>query len=373
VNRRSRVLLAAGFVAAATARLAWLAAFEDNWDMGTYRQFVETAPRGADLYRHAPYHYSALWAFALVGLARIAAAIGAPFVKVVGALLHVVDAATAFVLYRIARDRLGRTPESAAAAALLFFANPVSVFMTGHHQQWDSIAILCLLVAVWRGPVFASLRSVDRVETRSPSLRSNVASGDLTPVFWLSLSVLVKHVAFFHPLLFAVREKRRAAVVLYLTPYAVFLASFAPYWAARDAVVEGVFRYRSLAEDYGTAMLAKLPGVPDWAPTALFGVLLLTAVFLLRDVEIGRACLMLFLVQLLLVPGVVEYYFAWPIALGSLYAGAGYAVFTLVVSLFFLGSPDGLGLPIAHLPGWHGVWWAGLLWLMWEIRRSARA
>jgi hypothetical protein len=353
VSTRSRVLLAAGFLAAAATRLAWLAAFEDNWDMGTYRQFVETAPRGADLYRRAPYHYSALWAFALVGLARIASAIGAPFVKVVGGLLHVVDAATAFLLFRIARDRLGRTPERAAGAALLFFANPVSVFVTGHHQQWDSIAILCLVAAVW----FAG----------SSPARSGASA------LWLSLSLLVKHVTFFHPLLFAVRQKRRAAAVLSLAPYAVFLASFAPYWAARDAVVEGVFRYRSLAEDYGTAMLAKLPGVPDWAPTALFGSAALAAVFLLRNVEIGRACLMLFLVQLLLVPGIVEYYFVWPIALGSIYAGAGYAVFTLVASLFFLGSPDGLGLPIAHLPGWHGVWWAGLLWLMWEIRRSATA
>jgi hypothetical protein len=85
--------------------------------------------------------------------------------------------------------------------------------------------------------------------------------------------------------------------------------------------------------------------------------------------EIGRACLLLFLVLLIFVPGVVQYYFVWPIALGALSGGAGYAVFTLVVSAFFLGSPDGLGLAIPHLPGWHGVWWAAVLWLMWELRR----
>ena len=57
------------------------------------------------------------------------------------------------------------------------------------------------------------------------------------------------------------------------------------------------------------------------------------------------------------------------LALGSLYGGAGYAVFTLVVSAFYLGSPDGLGLPIPHLPGWHGVWWGAVFWLLWELRR----
>jgi hypothetical protein len=86
-------------------------------------------------------------------------------------------------------------------------------------------------------------------------------------------------------------------------------------------------------------------------------------------VELPRACLLLFLVMLLLVPGVCEYYFVWPVALGALFGGAGYAVYTVVVASFFLGSPDGLALALSHLPGWHGIWWSLLLWLLWEVRR----
>ena len=81
---------------------------------------------------------------------------------------------------------------------------------------------------------------------------------------------------------------------------------------------------------------------------------------------------MLFLVMLLFAPGICEYYFVWPIALGALFGGAGYLVYTVVVASFFLGSPDGLGLPLSHLPGWHGVWFAVLLWLLWEARRLSR-
>ena len=51
MSRLQRAVIGAGFLAAAILRLAWLAAFEDNWDMGTYRQFAEFAPRGAGLYR----------------------------------------------------------------------------------------------------------------------------------------------------------------------------------------------------------------------------------------------------------------------------------------------------------------------------------
>jgi hypothetical protein len=349
MSNRVRLLVAAGFLLAAAIRVVWLCAFEDNWDMGTYRQFVEAAPEGGDLYSRAPYHYSPLWAFALVGISRVAAFLGVPFPKAVGALLFLGDAATAFLIFRIARDRFARPAASAAGAALLFFSNPVSVFTSGFHLQWDTLAILCLVAAVW----FAG--------------RDRARPG-ATTVF-LTLSLLVKHVTFFHPLLFAFRGRGRTVSLPFLVPYAVFFASFLPYWTVRDAVSQGVFGYRSLTEDYGSAMLRKLPGLPDRAPTVLFGIAALVAVAALRRVEIGRACLMLVLVLLIFVPGVVQYYFVWPIALGAVYRGAGFFVYTFVVSAFFLGSPDGLAVAFEHFPGWHGVWWATLFWLMWELKR----
>jgi hypothetical protein len=351
VSRGRRLLVAGGFLFALGVRAVWLFAFQDNWDLGTYRQFVEVAPRGGDLYR-VRYHYSPVWAFLLLGLSRVASPLGVPFDKAVGALLLLADAATALLLFRIARDCLGRPVERAAGAALLFFFNPVSVFVTGFHLQWDNLAILCLIAAVW----FAG-RNPPRPAAASLSLAA---------------SLLVKHLTFFHPLLFARRPKDRRLPLVFLAPYILFFASFLPYWRARDAVFQGVFRYRSLAEDYGTAMLRALPGVPEWAPMALFAVAVFVSVAALRRVEIGRACLLLFLVLLVFLPGMVEYYFAWPIALGSLFGGAGYAVFTLLVSAFFLGSPDGLGLPLTHLPGWHGVWWGAVFWLLWEMRKLSK-
>jgi hypothetical protein len=349
MSNRVRLVVAAGFLVATAVRVVWLGAFGDNWDMGTYRQFVEAAPHGGDLYSRSPYHYTPLWAFALVGISRVAAFLGVPFPRAVGTLLLLGDAATAFLIFRIVRDRLARPAASAAGAALLFFSNPVSIFTSGFHLQWDTLAILCLVAAVW----FAGL---DRARPGAPAA-------------FLALSLLVKHVTFFHPLLFAFRGRGRKVALPFLVPYAVFLVSFLPYWTARDAVYQGVFGYRSLVEDYGSAMLAKLPGLPDLAPTILFGIAALVAVAALRRVEIGRAGLMLSLVLLLFVPGVVQYYFVWPIALGAVYRGAGFFVYTVVVSAFFLGSPDGLAVAFEHFPGWHGVWWATLFWLMWEVKR----
>jgi hypothetical protein len=353
---RVRIALAAGFLAAAALRIGFLVSFTPNWDTEAYSAVVRTLESGGTLYRDTThYNYSPTWALTLRVLARIAGKGAISFERVVGAFLLLVDSITAWLLFRVARDVLGRRRETAAGAALLFFANPVSVFVTGFHAQFDGFAIAFLVLAIW-------------FSGRTPG-RPVAATAALAG------SLLAKHVTAFHPLVFLRgREagRRGLALPLVLLPYAVFLASFLPYWNVRGAVFEKVFGYGSLSEDYGTAMLRKLPGVPGWAPTALFFAAAIVAVLSLRKVEPARASLLLFLVLLVFAPGVAEYYFVWPIALGSLFGGAGYAVFTLVVSAFFLGSPDGLALPLAHLPGWHGIWFATVLWLLWEVRGLAK-
>jgi len=352
-SSRYRLLFTAACLSAVVLRIGWLLALEDNWDLSTYRDFVEFAGRGGGLYRDiASYHFSPPWAFFLRGLAPAAALTGIPFEKAVGFALLLVDAASAWLLYKIARRNLLRSAPGAAAAALLFFANPVSVFTTGFHAQFENLSILFLLAAVFWA---------DREPARP-----------LPVLGFLAASLMAKHFTWFHPLLFANRlGKRGLSSLTVFVPYAIFFASFLPYWSVRDAVAERVLRHQSLAEDYGVAMLRQLPGVPDWAPLALFVVAAFSGVFAFRRLEIARACLLLFLLLLIFLPGIVQYYFVWPIALGSLFGGAGYAVFTLTVSAFFLGSPDGLNLPLAHLPGWHGVWWSAVFWLLWEMRGLA--
>ena len=356
IGPRTTALLAAGFLAAAAVRVGYLASLPPNWDTDAYAEVVSTLDSGGTLYRDTPrYNYSPLWSLVLRVLARIARVSALPLDRTVGGFLLLVDAATAWLVFRVARDVLGRAPESAAGAALLFFANPVSVFVTGFHAQFDGIAIAFLLAAIW-------------LEGRRHA-RPIAAAGAL------AASLLAKHVTAFHPLVFLRRRgsARGLPLAAALAPYGVFLLSFLPYWNVRSDVADRVFAYRSLAEDYGTSMLRKLPGVPHWAPTAVFVVVSLLAALAFRRLGPARASLLLFLVILVLAPGMAEYYFVWPIALGSLFGGAGYAVYTIVVSAFFLGSPDGLGLALTHLPGWHGIWWATVFWLMWELRSLAKS
>jgi hypothetical protein len=345
------VLLAGGFLAALVIRVLFFTALQQNWDSRWYAAVVAQLERGEDLfYGPTRYSYSPLWALFLRGLNDLALPLGVPLYRAVGIVLLLTDLCTAFVVYAIARRALKQAPELAAGAALLFFLNPVSVLATGHHNQFENVSILFLLVAV----SFAS----------EQPLRS------LPVMAAMSLSLLVKHVTWFHPLLF-VRAKRRDGVspVAGLVPYVVFALSFLPYWSTRNQMVRNVLGYKSMSETYGTALLVELRLVPDWAPRVLFLLAAAVGVLAFRRLEVGRACLLLFLVLLLFLPGIAEYYLIWPIALGAVYRGAGFFVYTIVVSSFFLGSPDGLAVAFEHFPGWHGVWWATLFWLMWELRR----
>jgi hypothetical protein len=343
----------AGLLAAALLRVFFLAAMFDRWDTRSYAMVVEILQRGGSFFAEtARYNYSPVWAYILLGLSRLGSIAAVPLWRVVSLFLTAVDAATALLLYRIARNR-GRTPGGAMLVAAVFFANPISILVTSYRGVFDNFSILFLLLAVF----YAERREDGRP---APVIAS------------MSASLLVKHVTWFHPLLLAGRrEKPRVPFAGGLAPYAVFLASFVPFLSSWPGIRDHVFAYRSLSESYGIEALRSLPGAPHWLPTAVFLAAALAAVLFLRRVVFARAALLLFLVLLIFAPGIVDYYFVWPVALGALELGLGYGVYTVVVTLFLIHSPDTIGLSLPHLPGWSGPWWALVFWFLWELRRAA--
>ena len=353
--RRDLAVLLAGFLAALALRLIFLAAPNDRYDLGSFRIVAGILERGGGVYRETTrYNYSPVWAGVLWVLAGVAKGLGTSLDRAVTSLLLAGDAATALLLARIARAR-GEPRVRALFTALLFFANPVSVLTSSRLAMFDNLSVLFLLVAV---------RAMGTV----PARKAGAVAG-------MAASLLVKHVTWFHPLLLPRRREPRVGLPVALLPYALFLASFLPFWQSWDRIRKQVFGYQSMGEPYGTEPLRFLPGFPAWGTAAICVAAALAAAGWLwfREVEFGRASLLLFLVVLLFAPGIAVYYFVWPIALGALYPSAGYAVYTAIVSLFLIHSPDALGIELPHLPGWSGPWWAIVFWLLWEIRTLSGA
>jgi hypothetical protein len=349
------IVLIAGFALVFAVRLVLLRESPGNYDTRSYEEVVGILERGGDLYRETDrYNYSPVWSVLLRGAGRVARTTGWSLPFVVGLLLLSFDSLTAAVLHRLVARRTSR--ERGLLAALLFFGNPVSVLVSSWHVQFDGVSIFFLVLAV----SFAT-REVPR-----PS--ATVAS--------LSASLLVKHVTWFHPLLFGVRGKLgRPAVLATLVPYCLFGISFLPYASSWREIRANVFEYSGLRSLYGFDVALLLPGMPDWLPVLLFLGAAGVSVVLLRRVEISRASLLLFLVLLVFIPGISRQYFVWPIALGSLFPSPGYLLYTLVASASFLQLSGPSGSDAGFGPGWYGPWWAAIAWLLWEMRslRAARA
>ena len=196
----------------------------------------------------------------------------------------------------------------------------------------------------------------------------------------LSLSLLVKHVTLFHPLLFSRRRERNGLPdALVLAPYLVFAAAFLPYAAALGKIVDNVLLYGGrlsgpvLERGGGVQGLVEL-----WPRRPVFFALLLLAAIAwafrqTRGWELSRASLFLFLVLLVFSPSSGVQYLVWPIALGSLYPSAAYGVFTLAGALYHSSAPESVGIPWPIRATPLGTWLAAVAWLVSETVRGRQA
>lgn len=351
MNLLSRAaLLSFGFAFTLAIRLLLLANCQGNYDTASYEEVVRILERGGDVYRETErYNYSPAWSLLLRLAAGLANGTGWTLTFVVGVFLTLFDSLTAVILYRIGSQRFDR--DRGLLVALLFFANPVSVLVSSWDVQFDGIAIAFLVLAV-----FWAVRGV-------PSPPGAIAG--------LSLSLLAKHLTWFHPLLFAASGALGTRPFLAaFVPYLLFAMSFLPWASSWREIADHVFRHSGLRSLYGLDFLLLVPGVPDWLPLLLFVVAVGAAVYFLRRVELTRASLMLFLVVLVFIPGISTQYFVWPIALGSLFPGAGYVLYTLVATASFVQISGTSGPDSGFGPGWYGPWWASIVWLLLEIRRE---
>ncbi len=351
-NGLTRVRAGLVFALVLIVRLSIAGQFRGNYDSESFRLVAELTRSGQNVYAATDrYNYSPVWALVLAGVWALARPNFSLFVLLIGVLQTAADAGAALLVLRIAR-RLGRAPEEARRAALLFFANPVSVLVSSAHGQFDGLAILFLL-----GAILVALEGLDR---RAPAV-----------VALLSASVLVKHVTAFHPLLFS-RRLRRSGPGLsdpaVAVPYVVFGLSFLPFAAAGRAIWHNVVAYGSHGA-YPSGLSAAVDVSRIGAPIALAALALAIAWALRegRDVELPRAALILWLALLAFLPSYGIQYLVWPLAVGSLYPSLGLGLYTAAGALFHSSWSLALDWPVRVSS--LGTWVAALLWLVTETAR----
>ena len=339
------------------------------YDAFSYAIVGQAVSSGQNVYAATErYNYSPVWSRVLGALWRLASGEMMRFVLFVGLLLNAADAASAWLIRRIARGSpgVGEDPGArenrARRAAMLFWCNPVSVLVTCTLRQFDGVAIALLLLAI------------AAAATRTARGRWGAAAA-------LSASLLVKHVTALHPLVFARRGRRDGLPLpLALLPYAVFAASFLPFLSSLRVIRDNVLLY-------GTGLTGARGQRPGGLQTYLsaagtgsagrylfFGLFLafvLAAIHLGRRLPLAHACLLLSVAALAGAPGFAAQYLVWPIALGSLYPSVGYALLSTLGAGFMVSEAGLVATPIAVTAA--GAWLGAFLWLVTELRAALQA
>lgn len=315
------------------ARLG-LAAVGYNQDIRAMVLVATVVDQGQNVYAATnQYNYGPIWALALGGMYQVAKLVawlvglspGGILRYVIAAVLSVVDVGIFLLLGRHLGWRAG----------ILFYLNPLSIFITGYHSQFDNVAILL------------GLMSAISLDHRPGSERRSLAAAVL-----LGLSLVTKHTLFMLPVWLALKQTSwKQAGIVWLVPWLVFSLSFAPFWqVGQEGIIANVFLYRSA----NNAPLLHL--LPDSVGTLMNPTVVFLGAMLLCGVRLRRCSaldtLLVYTIAIVVFsPAIVNQYLAVPSVGIAGFPSAVYAAYVMLGTWWLAGSEAGLNLAaVGHHP-----------------------
>ena len=294
------VLVAAAAGLLVRLALAWVAPL--SYDLESYAIVVNALNHGQVVYEATPrYNYSPVWFHVLGATARLSQAAGlSPFfgfrlVTIAG------DVAAALALFAFGLQ--GDTRRRAAARAIVFFTNPVTIATSAFHGQFETLALAFFV---------AALALVRRSGARRATLLPALVVGSAVAVKQIVVVFLGGFLGFSRGGLARARDAALAA--------APFLLLLAPYALVAPAgVVNNVLRYSSLHGIWGWYYVLRVAGgtLPFPPAFASYAALALSAGLAFRLVRRGddglAACRLAALVFLALSPGWSFQMLVWPV------------------------------------------------------------
>lgn len=218
-------------------------------------------------------------------------------------------------------------------SAVFFFLNPISIIISGFHNQFDNIAVLLMLVA--------SLYFNEE---------EKFGKKDALFILFMSLSLIMKHIFFLFPFWLLIRKgnqklfKRFAYACL---PPFFFLLSFIPFiWnnpTAREMIKYTVFFYKSNNNAPLLKGVYDLLGISEERYFIVFVVLLCITIFIFREKEIYEAIFIYTVALVTFSSAVTSQYLAIPVAAICVYKNKLKWAYLLIVAFYFMYWEGELG------------------------------
>lgn len=300
-----------------------------NYDFESYCVVGEIAGNLKNVYANTVrYNYGPIFFMIQGTLYRLAQVRPHEWVSVfrvlIVSILTVTDLAiTAFVARRYSLRK-----------AIVFFINPVSIIITGLHNQFDNMAILFALLSIL-------FYNEDEEFTKK----------DAGFVAMFTLSLVTKHIMFMLPLFLLLKKGlplKKKALYAFVPPI-LFLLSFVPFVINnRDAfngVKDNVFLYRSM---HNAPLLKYFYDFIHFPESGIFVVYLLMMAafaFVVRKWTFEKIVLTYLIAMVCFSSAVANQYLAIPmVALCVLDVGIFNKLYMLVVTIFLLLHKNGVGI-----------------------------
>lgn len=194
-----------------------------NYDLNSFLMVIDILEKGDNVYANTyRYNYGPIWFSLLYQFYQLASRDQELFRYVLIIFLSFVDLGIFAVLCKKLGNFVGA----------LFLLHPISVIITGYHNQFDNFALLLGMLSV--------LLIGDSHE-QPVNLRK--VSGLLI----LGVSLVTKHIFFLFPFWLAIKQKGILQKILVIgVPLMLFFSSFIPFWSeGSEGIITHVFLYDS--------------------------------------------------------------------------------------------------------------------------------
>lgn len=325
----------------------WVSTFGHNFDFDSYRIVADLMAEGKNVYANTDrYNYGPVWFNVIHLLDVLAGRDPHVFRWLLISALSAADMGIFFVLLR----------KFGLAAAALFFLSPVSIFITGYHNQFDNLAIL---FGLWAVILFGD-------GPQKPLGRKQFFG-----LLLLGLSLMTKHLLFIFPLWLALKQKGLVnKCIVFLIPCAVFVLGFVPYWpGGGQGIRDNVFHYHSWDTHFFYSFF--VPGFLQQiiSPQIVWFFMLGLFALVCRKKNALESLLIYTVVLVAASPATNNQYLAIPVAFTAVFVNVLTVGYTLAACYHFATDADGLHLlekPVSHADLAIFILSFALVWTVWR-------
>lgn len=218
--------------------------------------------------------------------------------------------------------------------AIIFFLNPISIIITGYHNQFDNIAIvLALLMLVF-------YNEEDKFNKK-----------DIGFILIFTLSLMTKHILFMLPFLLLLRKglnwKKKIAYAC--IPPALFLISFMPFVIGNEVALHGiinnVFLYRSFNNAPLFSFIYSLIGFPSSPRIFVYAGMMIIVAYLTRKFDFEKQLMFYLIAMVAFSSAIANQYLAIPlVALCVLDVDISRYAYMIMVGTYLVLEVNGLGV-----------------------------